>query len=69
MFRGWLKYASISVPLDTLAFGLAVLLRESALSGYYYGYLGAEAIGIFIIFLIRYLVVSKYIWRVHSAVS
>jgi putative flippase GtrA len=69
MFRGWLKYASISAPLDALAYGLAVLLRESALAEYYYGYLGAEAIGIFIIFLIRYLFVSKYIWKVHSAVS
>lgn len=69
MFKGWLKYASISVPLDALAYGLAVLLRESALAEYYYGYLGAEAIGIFVIFLIRYLIVSKIVWRVRSAVS
>lgn len=69
LFTGWLKYASISVPLDAMAYGFAVLLRESALSQYYYGYLMAEAIGIFIIFVIRYLIVSKFIWKVNHAVS
>ena len=69
MFKGWLKYASISIPLDALAYGLAVLLRESVLAEYYYGYLIASAIGIFVIFLIRFLIVSKYIWEVHHAVS
>lgn len=69
LFTGWLKYASISVPLDAMAYGFAVLLKESALSQYYYGYLMAEAIGIFIIFLVRYLIVSKFIWKVNHAVS
>ena len=69
IFKGWFKYASISVPLDALAYGLAVLLRESALAEYYYGYLIAEAMGIFAIFLVRYMVVSKYIWKVRNAVS
>lgn len=68
LFRGWLKYASISVPLDALAYGLAVLLRENALTSYY-GYLIAEAIGILVIFLIRYFLVSKIIWKVNRAVS
>ena len=69
LFIGWLKYASISVPLDAMAYGFAVLLKESALAQYYYGYLMAEAIGIFVIFLIRYFVVSKFIWKVNHAVS
>jgi putative flippase GtrA len=62
------KYASISLPLDALAYGLAILLRESVLAEYYYGYLVASAIGIFVIFIIRFLFVSKYIWKVPNAV-
>lgn len=68
MLKGWLKYASISLPLDALAFGLAVLLRESALAEYYYGYLIASAIGIFVIFIVRFFFVSKYIWKVPNAI-
>ena len=68
MLKGWFKYASISLPLDALAYGLAVLLRESALAEYYYGYLMASAIGIFVIFIVRFLFVSKYIWKVPNAV-
>lgn len=63
MFNGWLKYAVVSVPLDASAYGLAIILRESALTSYY-GYLIAEAIGIFVIFLVRYLLVSKIVWKV-----
>lgn len=69
LLKGWLKYASISVPLDATAYGLAVILKESVLDSYYYGYLAALAIGIFIIFLIRFVVVSKYVWKVNRAVS
>ena len=68
MFKGWVKYASISLPLDALAYGLAILLRESVLAEYYYGYLMASAIGIFVIFIVRFLFVSKYIWKVPNAV-
>jgi len=68
MFKGWVKYASISLPLDALAYGLAILLRESVLAEYYYGYLMASAVGIFVIFIVRFLFVSKYIWKVPNAV-
>lgn len=68
MFKGWLKYASISAPLEPLTIGLTVLLRENVLTSYY-GYLMAEATGIFVIFLVRYFLVSKLIWKVNRAVS
>jgi len=62
MFKGWAKYILISMPLDLIAIGIAVALKETALSDYYYGYLIAWLTGIFCIMLVRYIMVSKYVW-------
>jgi len=62
MIKGWVKYITVSMPLDIIAICIAIALKETALANYYYGYLLALGAGIFCIMLIRYFMVSKYVW-------
>jgi putative flippase GtrA len=69
LFKGWLKYTSVSLPLDTIGYILAIVLKETLLDNYCYGYLMAALTGIAVIMLIRYIAVKKIVWGKNVRVS
>jgi len=62
LFRGWCKYAVVSSIGDSIYLGLMVLFVEIA--GIYY--ILSAMMAIFMVFTVRYAVVSRLIWRKHN---
>jgi putative flippase GtrA len=66
IFKGWAKYALISLPFDGTSFALTVTLKETVLKDYYWGYLMAAGAGLLVAMILRYIVVRRFVWRGHS---
>jgi dolichol-phosphate mannosyltransferase len=66
IFKGWAKYALISLPFDGTSFALTVTLKETVLSEYYWGYLMAAGAGLLVAMILRYVTVKRFVWRGRS---
>ena len=66
IFKGWAKYALISLPFDGTSFALTVTLKETLLDDYYWGYLMAAGAGLLVAMILRYVTVKRFVWRGHS---
>ena len=66
IFKGWAKYALISLPFDGTSFALTVVLKETLLDGYYWGYLMAAGAGLLVAMILRYVTVKRFVWKGHS---
>jgi putative flippase GtrA len=66
IFKGWAKYALISLPFDGTSFALTVTLKETVLQDYYWGYLMAAGAGLLVAMILRYVTVKRFVWRGHS---
>lgn len=65
IFKGWAKYALISLPFDGTSFALTVTLKETVLKEYYWGYLMAAGAGLLFAMILRYIMVKRFVWRGH----
>lgn len=66
IFKGWAKYALISLPFDGTSFALTVTLKETVLSEYYWGYLMAAGAGLLVAMILRYITVKRFVWKGRS---
>jgi len=62
LIRGWCKYAVVSGVGDGIYLGLMVLFVEIA--GIFY--ILSALMATFMVFTVRYAVVSRFIWRKHN---
>jgi len=67
IFKGWAKYALVSLPFDGISFALTVTLKETLLDDYYWGYLMAAGAGLLVAMILRYVTVKRFVWRGHSS--
>lgn len=67
IFKGWAKYALVSLPFDGISFALTVTLKETLLDHYYWGYLMAAGAGLLVAMILRYVTVKRFVWRGHSS--